>query len=51
MHICKGREIFLVSTQYEDSAEDKYETSELLQPFDDLRFKTHSILPFNLVRY
>ena len=34
-----------------DSAEDKYETSELLQPFDDLRFKTHSILPFNLVRY
>ena len=28
-----------------------FDSSELLKPYDDLRFKTHSVLPFNLVRY
>jgi hypothetical protein len=33
------------------NGDEKYETSEILKPYDDLRFKTHSVLPFNIVRY
>ena len=31
--------------------DEDFDTSELLKPYDDLRFKTHTVLPFNIVRY
>jgi len=33
------------------NGDEQYETAEILKPYDDLRFKTHSVLPFNIVRY
>jgi hypothetical protein len=33
----------------EQKEKDNEENEELLKPYDDFRFKTHSVLPFNLM--
>lgn len=42
---------FINEKMKQSNDNENYETAEILKPYDDLRFKNHSVLPFNIVRY